>query len=846
MNVKKLLSLLLALVMVLGLAACGSPAADDGAGSAAADNAPAETADTEETAEAPNAAGEPVDLSNGYAFYIVAPIAAEELGSGTVKWTEERTGDGWVRIVNDGGETLGYSKNSGVEIIQVDGYAFKDLDRDGELDGYEDWRLDDTTRAVDLASQISIDEIYPLIAHGTWASFGSSIEGADLEFVEAGGRSAISRSASAEGSSSMAVTWNNALQALCEGTGNWGIPAIVSADPGAIGGISSLALASTMDPELARAIGADASRQYRTVGVTMLLAPQVDLVTTPQFDRGSGTFGEDPALTRDIAAAYVDGLQSTYDEDGNDIGWGGDSMTAVVKHYAGAGAAEGGRNDHGATGKYTVFPGNNFAAHIVAYFDGVLDLDGKTESAYGIMPNYAVAYSRDGSLGELVGGAFSAYKMGLLRNNGFDGIVVTDWEIVKDAESNRPWGMEDYTEVERIAVVIANGGDQIGGYSDVDILADVYDALIDMIGKADAENRFREAAYHIFKHSFQTGLFDNAYLDTDVTLATAFSADAKAFAASTQEQAVIMLKNSDNVIQPADGEMKTVYIPYVFSSGNTGSSSASGEPGWDPALDIELAGKYFNVVTDTLLDPSGVDADGNAVYTESDIARASADELAAVDYAIVSMTAPYTGSSVDDEGNYLPASLQYEAYTADTARVESIAGDVTVETIPDSYTGSTTRETKENRSYAGNSVGRASNYADLELLQYVSSAVPDSAKVIVSMSASHPMVWSEVEPLADVILLSYANTPENILRAIAGELEPSALLPLQQPANMETVEAQKEDVPRDMECYVDADGNAYDFAFGMNWSGVIDDERVATYSADPVTTPVNIDFEYAN
>ena len=62
---------------------------------------------------------------------------------------------------------------------------------------------------------------------------------------------------------------------------------------------------------------------------------------------------------------------------------------------------------------------------------------------------------------------------------------------------------------------------------------------------------------------------------------------------------------------------------------------------------------------------------------------------------------------------------------------------------------------------------------------------------------------------------------------------------------VEAVEAQKEDLPRDMECYVDANGNAYDFAFGMNWSGIIDDERVQTYKADPLTAPESISFHYA-
>ena len=57
----------------------------------------------------------------------------------------------------------------------MDGYAFKDLDRDGVLDGYEDWRNDDETRAMDLASQMSVDEMTPLFTHGGWMSFGLSL-----------------------------------------------------------------------------------------------------------------------------------------------------------------------------------------------------------------------------------------------------------------------------------------------------------------------------------------------------------------------------------------------------------------------------------------------------------------------------------------------------------------------------------------------------------------------------------------------------------------------------------------------------------------------------------------------
>jgi beta-glucosidase len=72
---------------------------------------------------------------------------------------------------------------------------------------------------------------------------------------------------------------------------------------------------------------------------------------------------------------------------------------------------------------------------------------------------------------------------------------------------------------------------------------------------------------------------------------------------------------------------------------------------------------------------------------------------------------------------------------------------------------------------------------------------------------------------------------------ISGKVEPSGLLPYQMPKDMETVFTQDEDVPRDMDCYTDADGNTYDFCFGLNWSGVIDDDRTKTYKVAPLTKP---------
>ena len=72
----------------------------------------------------------------------------------TAKWTAETTADGWIKVTQEGGETLGYTADSSVTIIEADGYAFKDLDKDGELDVYEDWRKSSEERAADLTGQM--------------------------------------------------------------------------------------------------------------------------------------------------------------------------------------------------------------------------------------------------------------------------------------------------------------------------------------------------------------------------------------------------------------------------------------------------------------------------------------------------------------------------------------------------------------------------------------------------------------------------------------------------------------------------------------------------------------------
>jgi beta-glucosidase len=104
-----------------------------------------------------------------------------------------------------------------------------------------------------------------------------------------------------------------------------------------------------------------------------------------------------------------------------------------------------------------------------------------------------------------------------------------------------------------------------------------------------------------------------------------------------------------------------------------------------------------------------------------------------------------------------------------------------------------------------------------------------SKPVIVALAATRPVIVSEFEKSADAVLVSFGTSNQPFLDLISGRNEPSGLLPCQLPVDMKTVEEQKEDVPRDMIPYIDSDGHTYDYAFGMNWSGVINDSRVQKY-----------------
>ena len=755
-------------------------------------------------------------------------------------WTEKQTEYGFHVVENEGGKKLSYDPRSGVKLIEKDGFAFKDLAKTGELLPYEDWRLSPEDRAEDLAKRLSVEQVAGLMCFSAHQyEMGDELTDGQKTFLSQHLRSVLNSGGLGGVPDDVQITWANAMQRYVEGK-DFGIPCYFASDPRNGCGVAdwpgNLSLAATFDPKIAWESAKCQSRELRDLGIACFLAPQVDISSEPRWFRNSGTFGEDPALSADMVRAFCDGLQSTYDAEGNDLGWGSESMTAMAKHWTGEGASEGGREAHMEGGKYAVYPNNNFEALLIPFVDGAFNLDGKTKTCAAVMSSYTAAYAEDGSLGDAVGSSFSKYKMKeLLRERyGFTGVVCTDWMVLNNYARKNGWGKgiedDDVTPAQRAFIAIMVGVDQMGGCSDPQILIDAYYYGCEQIGKEKMDKAFAESAKRLLQGYFMTGMFEDPYLDEKAALADVNSEDKQAEALKAQIKAVVMVKNENGAIQPHEKRMK-VYIPALYEASHKEMDHLRGIVTIDPTvsypISLETAGKYFDIVTDKV--------DG------AEVTRLTLDELKDIDMILIPAKEP--GNSFPQDGRnedqeFIPLTRQYRPYIADGPYVRkvSIAGNE----LPDG--------SKENRSYFGRKAMTTNEEMLDQILEMADKAKQLGVPSVVAMFTGKPMCFYEFEPAVDGIVVTFSSptmygggtaSSEALAAIIAGVAEPSGLLPMQMPKDMDDVERQAEDTPRDMECYTDSVGHKYDFAYGLNYAGVINDERVAKYNVPVQLVPEN-------
>ena len=447
--------------------------------------------------------------------------------------------------------------------IQQDGQWFVDLDHDGVVAPYEDWRLPAAERARDLLGRMTLAEKVGQMLHGTLASTGPwgflghgpayDLEKCEALILERGVTAAITRLVAAPGDF---ATQNNALQAIAA-RGRLGIPLVVSTDPRhhflSIIGASDVAFGFSQWPEtlglgaigdrdLVRRFGDIVRQEYRAVGIQMALSPQADLVTSPMWPRIEGSFGEDPKQVRALTGAYVEGLQ------GGRSGLTADGVATVAKHWVGYGATEDGFDGHNSYGRYSAFPGGAFQDHVEAF------LDAFEFKVAGIMPTYNILKGVlvNGQPVEPVGAGFSGLLLtDLLRGTcGFEGVVISDWAISKDANQacltgdppQKPgdiamsWGVEHLPAVERIALGVNAGLDQFGGEDDPALLlAAVEQGLI-------SQARIDQSVLRVLTQTFELGLFDQPFVDADAADSRVGTAGSRRAGLVAQGRSLVVLK----------------------------------------------------------------------------------------------------------------------------------------------------------------------------------------------------------------------------------------------------------------------------------------------------------------
>ena len=438
-----------------------------------------------------------------------------------------------------------------------DGVAYRDLNGNDRMDPFEDPRLCVEERVADLLPRLSLEEKVGLMFHTVIEA------GADGTVKEAPGD--ISKSGTSEvvlrkhlthfnvhalDDARMAARWHNALQAIAEQAPH-GIPVTISTDPrhafienaGASFAAKafsqwpeSLGLAALRDPELVREFGDIARQEYCAVGIRAALHPTLDLATEPRWARQSGTFGQDPDLVTELAVAYLLGFQQ------DSLGPG--SVACTSKHFPGGGPQKDGEDAHFPYGREQVYPGGRFADHLKP-FPPII-----AAGSAAIMPYYGmpIGLALDGEKIEEVGFGYNRQIItGLLREKlGYDGVVVTDWELVNDNHVGdqvlpaRAWGVEHLAPSDRMALIIEAGSDQFGGEECVEL-------LLDLVAEGRvSEARIDESARRLLTVKFRLGLFDDPYVDEDAAGQTVGRKEFRDAGYTAQARSVTVLLNGSD------------------------------------------------------------------------------------------------------------------------------------------------------------------------------------------------------------------------------------------------------------------------------------------------------------
>ena len=661
------------------------------------------------------------------------------------------------------------------KIIEVDGLEFRDLDGDGQLTPFEDWRLSPAERAADLVSRMSPDEKLGLMVISSrpmgisqhnkeltshdgvldeqhlpikvdpHTSAGIPFQGTTEMIRGMHMRHFIMRE---EPTGSRIATWINAMNEVAEDT-RWGIPVIVAANSkNEAGGFKmggtpedqpfaqwpgTLGLAATGSLEVIESFAAHSRREWVASGLRKGYMYMADVLTDPRWFRGQGTLGEDPEFVSRAIGALVRGFQG---EDGLEK----DGVALTTKHFPGGGARENGTDPHYAEGRFNIYPTpGSLEDYHLPPFQAAIDAGTSSVMPYYAIPSDEKSSTPQGRVTEFeqVGFAFNREILDLLRQMGHRGYINSDSGVL----SKMAWGVEELTTAERVGAAVMAGTDMFADTNDVDSVREAY------VKGLFTSERLDEAARLLLEELFALGLFENPYADPEEADRVVANPEAAAAALDAHRRSVVLAKNHDSVL---------------------------------PLTAESLAGKrvYLELFAKDLL-VKDLDALRRRIAEAHPGIDFTTDHRGA-DVAIV-ILAPFIGSYFEFVG----------------------IGDLAIDDH---------------------------SHVDLAKVKEIRESV---GTMVVALDAKFPWLLDGVEPLADALLVGFDTDRAVLVDAALGEFAPTGKLPITFPADADAIAVDEDghcaspnDVPgyakeQHMDgrayVYVDADGNRYQLGHGLSW-----------------------------
>jgi beta-glucosidase len=531
-------------------------------------------------------------------------------------------------------------------ILTINNLQFKDLNRNGKLDKYEDWRLPYSIRAKDLINKMSVEQKvgFMLISStrlkNDWSfeapktkdPITSDFNEEDLVqttnmfskqplpipmMAAAGTTKGVTQYhlrhfiLRANTSTKTIAEWSNKLQALCESDG-LGIPAIVSSNPrnhitkDASIGLSvgkttfstwpgELGLSATKDLKLIRAFADIARQEWAAVGLRKGYMYMADLSTEPRWQRVEGTFGEDANWVAKMMTEIVLGFQ------GNKLS--ATSVALTTKHFPGGGATEGGQDPHFNWGKNEVFPGGMFNNNLIPFKAAI------KAGTSSIMPYYSIP--NDTKYEKIAYAYNKGVLQDLLRKElGFKGIINSDTGPIE----MMPWGAEKLSITQRYKKTLEAGVNIYSGSADpAPLLETVKSGMVDI-------KLVDNSVYRLLMEKFELGLFENPYVDVDAAEKLVGNATFQARADTAFRKSIVLLRNAslpgqETKALPIKPKTK-IYFESYFQKKGAGAGNVYGTN--ENKYDIEFVKTPEEADEIILSITSGskslFDADGSPLY----------------------------------------------------------------------------------------------------------------------------------------------------------------------------------------------------------------------------------------